>query len=137
MTWPRFSADEHRAGLRSRTAGRRPGFGRAGLTLLETMVALVILGLVVLGYLEVFTASSRGTQQAEVWSQAVAYAEDAIEAFKIEPEAAPLGRQQLEDGFERAVEIRSWEAGLGLVTVTVFLPEGGSFTVNRLFETSP
>jgi prepilin-type N-terminal cleavage/methylation domain-containing protein len=114
--------------------GQRRGRGGAGLTLLETMVALVILGLVVLGYLEVFTASSRGTRQAEVWSQAVAYAEDAMEAVKIEPEAPPPGRQPLAGGFERAVEIRSWDADLRLVTVTVYLPEGGTFTVNRLLE---
>jgi Tfp pilus assembly protein PilV len=98
------------------------------------MVALVILGLVVMGYLEVFTASSRGTRQAEVWSRAVAYAEDAMEAVKVEPESTPVGRQRLADGFGRAVEIRPWEAGLRLVTVIVYLPEGGSFTVNRLFE---
>jgi prepilin-type N-terminal cleavage/methylation domain-containing protein len=133
MMWRRIAAVERRA--RSRVARRR-GEG-TGLTLLETMVALAILGLVVLGYLEVFTASSRATRQADVWSQAVAYAEDGMEAVKIEPENIPVGRQHLVDGFERAVEIRPWDAGLQLVTVIVYLPEGGSFTASRLFEAGP
>jgi prepilin-type N-terminal cleavage/methylation domain-containing protein len=120
--------------VRSRTIGRCPDGGRAGLTLLETMVALVILGLVMVGYLEVFTASVRGTREAEVWSRAVAYAEDAMEAVKIEPAALPVGRQPLGDGFERSVEIRPWDASLRLVTVVVYLPEGGSFRLSRLFE---
>ena len=123
--------------VRSKRSRRRGGIGGDGLTLLETMVALVILGLVILGYLEVFTASVRGTRDAEVWSRAVAYAEDAMEAVKIEPATLPVGRQPLSDGFEQAVEIRPWDAGLRLVTVVVYLPEGGSFKVSRLFEAGP
>lgn len=126
-------------GRRFRPMMRNRGYGdgRAGLTLLETMVALVVLGLVIVGYLEVFTASVRGTRQAEVWSRAVAYAEDAMETVKIEPDRMRLGRQPLTDGFERTVEIRPWDGSLRLVTVIVYLPEGGSFTASRLFETSP
>ena len=135
MTWRRFAGVEGRA--RSRMASQRRGAGASGLTLLETMVALVILGLVMLGYLEVFAASVRGTRQAEVWSRAVAYAEDAMEAVKIEPEAMPVGRKPLGDGFERAVEVRSWDSRLRLITVVVYLPEGGRFAISRLFEASP
>lgn len=135
MTRDRFSG----LGLGSRSSICRlvARFDRAGLTLLETMVALVILGLVVLGYLELFTASSRSTRQAEIWSQAVAYAEEAMETVKIDPAESPLGREPLTGGFERVVESRSWDAATQLVTVVVYLPEGGSFTVSRLFGARP
>lgn len=126
-----------RQSARSRRARGLGAVGAAGLTLLETMVALVILGLVVLGYLELFTAASRSTRQAEVWSQAVAYAEDAMEALKIEPGLPPLGREPLAGGFERTVEARAWDADTRLVTVIVHLPQGGSYTVSRLFDAGP
>jgi prepilin-type N-terminal cleavage/methylation domain-containing protein len=58
---------------------------RSGLTLLETMVALVILGLVAVGFLAVFQGSTRLAREAERWSEAVAYAEDAMEAGKLDP----------------------------------------------------
>jgi len=106
---------------------------RDGLTLLETMVALVILGLVVLGYLELFAAATRTTHSAELWAQAVVYAEDTMELIKIDPRASvSAGRAPLPGGFERQVERRLWAAGLDRVTVTVYLPDGGRFALDRL-----
>ncbi len=108
---------------------------RDGLTLLETMVALVILGLVVVAYLEVFAATTRTVRNAETWSQAVAYAENAMEVVKIDPRNALAGgSEQLGGGFERQVETRHWSEGIQLVTVRVSLPDGGRFTLNRLIE---
>ena len=54
-----------------------------GLTLLEVMVALVILSLVALGYLQLFHGSHRLVGAAREWSQAVEYAQDAMERVKL------------------------------------------------------
>jgi prepilin-type N-terminal cleavage/methylation domain-containing protein len=111
---------------------------RDGLTLLETMVALVILGLVVVGYLEVFGASVRAAQSATEWSRAVTYAEAGMEMAKLNlPAALGRGTESFEDGFARRVEVGSSSPGLQLVTVTVTFPDGGRFTLNRLLEASP
>ena len=104
---------------------------RNGLTLLETMVALVILALVVTGFLEVFQGSSRLARNAETWSTAVAYAEDGMEAVKLGEE---LPGEALPGGFERHVETRSWRDGIQLVTVVVALPDGGRISLQRLVE---
>src|SRR5256885_14710752 len=53
-----------------------------GLTLLEVMVALVVLSLVALGYLRLFQGSHRLVAAAREWSQAGGEAEDARERAK-------------------------------------------------------
>jgi prepilin-type N-terminal cleavage/methylation domain-containing protein len=111
---------------------------RDGLTLLETMVALVILGLVVVGYLEVFGASVRAAQNATEWSRAVTYAEAGMEMAKLNlPAALSRGSESFEDGFTRRIEVCSSSRGLQLVTVNVTFPDGGRFTLNLLLEASP
>ncbi len=109
--------------------------GRGGLTLLETMVALVILGLVVLGYLEVFAGTARAQRNTEIWTQAITYAEDGMELAKLDlPSAVARGREALEGGFRRQVQSRTAERGLQRVTVTVFFPDRGQFMLSRLLE---
>lgn len=111
---------------------------RDGLTLLETMVALVILGLVVLGYLQVFGASARAAENARTWSRAVTYAETGMELAKLDlDEALRRGRESLEGGYERWITAEPQGPGLALVTVTVVFPDGGRFTLNRLAEAGP
>jgi prepilin-type N-terminal cleavage/methylation domain-containing protein len=104
-----------------------------GFTLLEAMVALVILGLVSVGFLDLFASALRAAHDARLWSQAVAYAEDAMGRVKIEPgwvlSSAP---EPLDGGFERHVETRPWRDGLLRVTVVVSLPGGGSYDLDRL-----
>lgn len=104
-----------------------------GLTLLETMVALVILGVVVVAYLEVFGGSARAARNTETWSQAVAYAEDALERWKVHGEVAGLERpQDLPGGFQRWIKRRPWNDDLTRVTAVVLLPGGGRFELDLL-----
>ena len=108
-----------------------------GLTLLETMVALVILGVVVVSYLEVFGGALRVADDARTWSRAVAYAEDGMEQVKLAPPeaaAALSAPERLVGGFERWVETRQWAGGDGLVHVTirVSLPGGARYALEQL-----
>ncbi len=104
-----------------------------GLTLLEVMVALVILGLVGVGYLELFGGALHVADNARTWSQAVVYAEDAMEELKLEPgRIVSLIPEPLEGGFTRHVEARPWGDGLWRVTVVVTLPGGGHYDLDRL-----
>jgi hypothetical protein len=99
------------------------------------MVALVILGLVVLGYLELFGTTVRAAGSADIWSQAIAYAEDGMERVKLDPgNAVSRGGEALPGGFERHVNAQPWQNGLQHVTVVVTLPGGGQFALGRLVE---
>ncbi len=107
-----------------------------GLTLLEVMVALVILGLVVVTYLELFAGNLRAAANAQAWSQAVVYAEDAMESAEIRGAAfANLPSTAMGGGFKRRVEVHSWERGLTRLTVVVTLPRGGEFRLDRVVKT--
>ena len=106
-----------------------------GLTLLETMVALVILGVVVVSYLEVFGGALRVADDARTWSRAVAYAEDGMERVKLAPPeaaAALSAPEQLAGGFERRVETRKWADGLVHVTILLTLPGGSRYALEQL-----
>lgn len=108
---------------------------RRGLTLLEVMVALVILSVVVTGYVQLFGTTARSVRGAETWSQAVVYAEQGMELAKLDlPAMLARGRETLDGGFARQVTVHPTEPGLRRVTVTVRLPDGGQFAVDRLFE---
>lgn len=107
------------------------------MTLLEVMVALVILGLVVGTYLEVFSGALRGAAAARSWSQAVAYATDALERAKtdIGPPASRTPLERLPGGFERWLESSPWNDGLTSLRVVVVLPGGGRYVLERLVQT--
>ena len=115
---------------------------RRGMTLLEVMVAMVILGLVVATYLELFSGALRGAGAAQTWSQAVAYATDGMERAKLAPETCRLpASEQLSGGFARRCETRAREAsdlqsGLTALRVVVTLPGGGGqYVLERLVPT--
>ena len=108
---------------------------RRGFTLLETMVALVILGLVVLSTVQLLGTTVRANHNIDSWTAAVAYAEEALESAKADlPTMLLRGREPLADGFVRQVRARPAGEGLQLVSVTVVFPEGGEYTLDRLFE---
>ncbi|MBA3892951.1 MAG: prepilin-type N-terminal cleavage/methylation domain-containing protein [Gemmatimonadales bacterium] len=106
---------------------------RAGLTLLEVMVALVILGLVATGFLETFAGALRATASTRTWAQAVVYAEQGQEALKIEGVARAAGPEApLGGGFSRRIALHPWREGVVRAAVTVTLPDGARFELNRL-----
>ena len=107
-----------------------------GVTLLEVMVALVILGLVVLGYLELFGGTLRLASDASEWTRAVAFAESTMEDMKIAPAAAEQHEQpdQPAEGYSRWVTRNEWHDGTELVTVIVTMPRGGRLEISRAFR---
>jgi len=106
---------------------------RDGFTLLETMVALVILSLVAVGYLEFFGGAARTSRSAEVWTRVVTYAEEGMELAKLDLRGAvDRGIEPLEPGFERSITNVPIDGAIQLVTVTIGFPHGGRFALNRL-----
>jgi prepilin-type N-terminal cleavage/methylation domain-containing protein len=106
---------------------------RRGLTLLETMVALVILGLVVTASFQLYASALRSAAGAREWTTATAYAEEGMELAKLDPESmVARGAEALDGGFQRQVRVRSLGGRLFEVTVFVTFPEGGLFEVSRL-----
>ena len=105
---------------------------RKGLTLLEVMVALVVLSLVGLSALELVHGSFSLASGARRWSDAVAYAQDAMEEAKLGG-SGPLDRT-LPGGYRRQTRRQPWGSNFELVTVTVFLPppSNAHFDLQRL-----
>lgn len=106
---------------------------RAGLTLLEVMVALVILGLVATGFLETYAGALRATTQSRIWAQALVYGEQGQELIKIGGLDRATGSEaQLGGGFARRVAVQPWQEGVVRATVQVTLPDGSRFELDRL-----
>jgi prepilin-type N-terminal cleavage/methylation domain-containing protein len=106
---------------------------RSGLTLLEVMVALVILGLVGTAFLETFTGAFRASARAQAWAQALVYAGEGQEATRsagVLPAASP--DVPLGGGFRRRITSLPWGPGVARITVTVTLPDGRQLGLDRL-----
>jgi len=100
------------------------------------MVALMILTLVGLSYLQLFHQSHRIVGDSRQWSRAVEYAEDGMERAKLEGGTAEARSEDLPGGFKREVATQPWRTGLRL-EVTVFLPGNARFELRRLLQTEP
>ena len=101
---------------------------RRGLTLLEVLVALLILSVVVAGYMELFHGSHLLLARSRLWTQAIAFASDGMEQAKIGQRDAV----SLPGGFRRRVTSATWSAGIEVITVTVTLPDGARFDLRQL-----
>jgi type II secretory pathway pseudopilin PulG len=101
------------------------------MTLLEALVALVILGASAAGFLGVFQNSARSVQSASSWNEATALAattlEDAVRGAKegTAPEVTIRNAQT-------RVDIQPWSATVDDIIVQVTLPDGRTVTVHRL-----
>ncbi len=100
------------------------------MTLLESVVALVILGLAAVGFLELFQRVSVATRDTAGWSRAVAVAELSMERAVLRAEAA----NDSISGMRRRIEIRPFGAGLREVIVTIDVPppSGAQVVLHRL-----
>jgi Tfp pilus assembly protein PilX len=99
------------------------------------MVALVILGMVAVGYLHLLQASHLLVARAREHAQAVSYAAAGMERAKRElPKLDRKPTEVLPGGFRRDVVTRHWRPGLALLTVTVFLSKGARFELTRLVQ---
>lgn len=104
------------------------------MTLLEVLVALVILGTLAVGLVEVLAGTARVASDADEWSRAVALAEHRMEGLKIDPAPAGAAIERLPGGFTRRVDERPWTLpGFTVVTVEVTLPRGARHTLVRLY----
>lgn len=96
------------------------------MTLLESIVALVILGLAAVGCLELFQRASVATRDTATWSRAVAAAELTMERAVITT-AASLDTV---DGRACRVDVRPWANGLREIVVSVDVePSSGAARV--------
>lgn len=100
------------------------------MTLLEALVALVVLGLSAVGYLEVFQAASRSGRATAEWIVASARAEAAIE----DGVAARRRGVPVAGALDNATRVEAIPAGRSLedVVATVRLPDGQRLVVHRL-----
>ena len=103
------------------------------MTLLETMVALVILGLAAVGFLELFQGGARSTRDAEAWTRAVAFAESGMEAALIggDVRREAEGQSHFRD-LSRRIDATPWRSGVEEIRVTVTGLNGTVFTLRRL-----
>ena len=103
------------------------------MTLLEALLAVVILGLSAVGYLQVFQGSTQSVLVAEQWNRAAAVAESYMEsALLARRDGAVAAAPSTPDGITAKVQVTPWRGRLRDMTVTVALPDGRTLTVHRL-----
>lgn len=102
------------------------------MTLLESVVALVILGLAAVGVLELVERAGRTARDAEAWARAVAFAEAGMEAAKLGGPAGAAAARDSIPGFTRRIVVRGWAPHLDEIVVAVTLPDGARVELHRL-----
>ena len=103
------------------------------MTLLESVVALVILALSAVGALQLFQETARSASQAQEWTVAASYAEQGLEAAKLGPSVLRgIERRPMPSGYSRVVTSERASHGLVEVTVNVAIPGGAVLSVHRL-----
>lgn len=102
------------------------------MTLLESMVALLIVGFSTTGLLSAIREGSHAAHDARQWVTAVEYAHSAMEATKLG--TAVMGSRSLPGGYSEQVLTSSFEGASNLqrVTVRVTLPDGRAYVLERV-----
>ncbi len=98
------------------------------MTLLESVVAFVIVGLAAVGFLNLFEGEARLPAAAREWTNAVSYAEEGMELAKLGQSTQGL-RQ---DGLSRRIERRPFAAHVEEIRVVVTMADGATFEIRRL-----
>lgn len=103
------------------------------MTLLEALVALVILGASAAGFLGVFQNGARSMQSAAEWNRATEAAEAALEESVRARLAGTNEPLQVDGaGLPTSVTVQQWSATVDDLVVRVSLPDGRTMTVHRL-----
>ncbi len=108
------------------------------MTLLEALLALVILALSAVGYLDVFQGSARSVRSAAEWSRLVALAESRMEGATLgdglqAQEARRRAGGSVDDaGYRQEVVVRPWRDGVNEIVVRITGPDGTSYELRRL-----
>lgn len=108
------------------------------MTLLEALVALVILALSAVGYLDVFQGSARSVRGAAEWSRLVTLAESRMEGAALgdglqAQEARRRADGSVEDaGYRQEVVVRPWRDGVNEIVVRITAPDGTAYELRRL-----
>lgn len=111
---------------------KRPGF-----TLLEAMVAMVILSLTVVTALGFLADTAHSAARADEWARAVTLAEDGMDrALAGTIPRTALWTDTADQGFVRQIQrTDANRPGLTRVDVTVTWPGKGRFVLSRLVRT--
>ena len=105
------------------------------VSLLEALVALVILGVSAVGYLDVFQSGVASAIRSNEWTRLVAEAEAVVEAASLgDALQAQQALAEPDSGWERQLQVRPFAADLSELVVTVTSPRGTTFTVHRLLR---
>jgi type II secretory pathway pseudopilin PulG len=108
------------------------------VTLLEALVALVILALSAVGYLDVFQGSARAVRGAAEWSHLVSLAEARMEGATLgdglqAQEARRRADGSVNDaGYRQEVNVHRWRDGLNEVVVRITAPGGTTYELRRV-----
>ncbi len=105
------------------------------MTILEGVIALVVLGVSAVGFLDVFRGGAEATVRAASWVRTVDMAVSAMEAASLgDVLQAQEALGDADPGVERRIEARPWGPGVTEVIVTVRVPGTPSFTMRRLIR---
>lgn len=108
------------------------------MTLLEALLALVILALSAVGYLDVFRGSAHSVRASADWTRLVSLAESRMEGAALgdalqAQEARRRGNGVVDDaGYRQEVDVRPWRDGVNEIVVRVTAPDGTSYELRRL-----
>ncbi len=102
------------------------------MTLLEAVLALVILGMSAVGFLEVFQGDARAVRDASDWTHATAIAESAMETALATDDVEVEGVTTDAKGAIVQVQRRPWRGRVNEVIVSVRMPDGRTMELRRL-----
>lgn len=102
------------------------------MTLLEAVVALVILALTGVGYLEVFQGDARAVRNASDWSHAAAAGEAAMESVLAGGDEADVVANAADSGVVVQIQETPWRGRVRVVQVSVQMPDGRVLRLHRL-----
>jgi Tfp pilus assembly protein PilV len=111
------------------------------MTLMEAVVALVLLALAAVGCLELAHGASRLEFSATEWNAAVSVAESQLAQVSLgvrNPEQSQRVNARDADRVQRTTITREpWRAGLDLVTVSVPVTDGKLYVLRKLVRSEP